>query len=146
MPHHKEQRFLPYSAQQMYDLVVDVRRYPEFLPWVMAMRVRTESEHEIVADMIVGFTHLREQFTSRVVKLDGRRVEIDYLDGPLKELHNVWQFSNADGGCLIDFEVKFAFKNRVFQAIAGQFFDAALRKMIAAFETRAQALYGQPAA
>lgn len=146
MPHHKEQRFVPYSAQQMYDLVVDVRRYPEFLPWVMAMRVRSESADETIADMIVGFTHLREQFTSRVVKQNGRRVEIEYLDGPLKELHNVWQFSDTDGGCTIDFEVKFAFKNRVFQAIAGQFFDAALRKMIAAFETRAQALYGQSVA
>lgn len=142
MPHHKEQRFLPYSAQQMYDLVVDVRRYPEFLPWVIAMRVRSETNAETIADMIVGFKQLREQFTSRVLKDDGRRVEIDYLDGPLKELHNVWQFSDADGGCTIDFEVKFAFKNRVFQALAGQFFDAALRKMIAAFEARAQQLYG----
>ena len=142
MPHHKEQRFLPYSARQMYNLVVDVRHYPEFLPWVMAMRVRSETDSETVADMIVGFKQLREQFTSRVIKFDGQRVEIDYLDGPLKELNNVWQFTDVDGGCTVDFEVSFAFKNRVFQAIAGQFFDSALRKMIAAFETRAKALYG----
>ena len=133
---------MPFTAQQMYDLVVDVRRYPEFLPWVMAMRVRSDSEAETIADMIVGFKQLREQFTSRVIKDDGRRVEIDYLDGPLKELHNLWLFTDVDGGCTIDFEVQFAFKNRVFQAIAGQFFDAALRKMIAAFETRAHHLYG----
>ena len=142
MAHHKEQRFLPFTAQQMYDLVVDVRRYPEFLPWVVAMRVRSESEAETIADMVVGFKQLREQFTSRVIKSNGQKVEIDYLDGPLKELHNVWLFADVDGGCTIDFEVKFTFKNRVFQAIAGQFFESALRKMIAAFETRAQALYG----
>lgn len=142
MPHHKEQRFLPFSAMQMYNLVVDVRKYPEFLPWVIAMRVRSENDAETIADMVVGFKQLREQFTSRVIKQSGHRVEIDYLDGPLKELHNIWLFNDTDGGCIIDFEVQFSFKNRVFQALAGQFFDAALRKMIAAFESRAQQLYG----
>ena len=146
MPHHREVRSLPYSAQQMYDLVVDVRRYPEFLPWVIAMRVRGDSATETIADMIVGFKQLREQFASRVVKASPHRVEIDYLDGPLKELHNVWIFTDTDTGCSIDFEVSFAFKNRVFQALAGQFFESALRKMINAFETRAHQLYGEPAA
>ncbi len=142
MPHHREQRDLPYSAQQMYDLVADVRRYPEFLPWVMGLRVRTESETETVADMIVGFKSLREQFTSRVVKSPKSKICVDYVDGPMKELHNEWRFiDRGDDACTIDFEVDFSFRNRLFEAIAGQFFESALMKMIAAFEKRAHELY-----
>jgi coenzyme Q-binding protein COQ10 len=144
--HHREQRDLPYSAEQMYDLVADVRRYPEFLPWVVGMRVRKDGETETIADMIVGFKSLREQFTSRVVKEPTSRICVDYLDGPLKELHNEWRFEDrADGGSTVDFEVAFTFRNRVFQALAGQFFETALIRMIGAFEQRAHALYGDQA-
>ena len=142
MPGHREKRFLPYSAEQMFDLVADVGRYAEFLPWVTAVRVRSNSDTEMVADLIVGFRSLRERFTSRVGKERARRISVDYIDGPLKFLRNDWRFEPAPGGCTIDFSVDFAFKNRVFEAIAGQMFDAALRKMINAFETRADALYG----
>jgi coenzyme Q-binding protein COQ10 len=141
MPNHREKRFLPYSAEQMFDLVADVSRYAEFLPWVTAVRVRSNSNTEMVADLIVGFRSLRERFTSRVGKVRAKTITVDYIDGPLKFLRNEWQFEPAPGGCTIDFSVEFAFKNRVFEAIAGQMFDAALRKMINAFETRADALY-----
>ncbi len=141
MPGHREKRFLPYTPEQMFDLVADVGRYAEFLPWVTAVRVRSASEHEMIADLIVGFRSLRERFTSRVGKDRAKRISVDYVDGPLKFLRNEWQFEPAPGGCTIDFTVEFAFKNRVFEAIAGQMFDAALRKMINAFETRADALY-----
>jgi coenzyme Q-binding protein COQ10 len=144
MPGHREKRFLPYSAEQMFDLVADVGRYAEFLPWVTAVRVRSDSETEMVADLIVGFRSLRERFTSRVGKVRAKTISVDYIDGPLKFLRNEWQFAPAPGGCTIDFSVEFAFKNRVFEAIAGQMFDAALRKMINAFETRAAALYASP--
>ncbi len=141
MPGHREKRFLPYSAEQMFDLVADVGRYAEFLPWVSAVRVRSSNQTEMVADLIVGFRSLRERFTSRVGKERAKRITVDYIDGPLKFLRNEWLFEPAPGGCTIDFSVDFAFKNRVFEAIAGQMFDAALRKMINAFETRADALY-----
>jgi coenzyme Q-binding protein COQ10 len=144
MPRHHEKRFLPYGAEAMYDLVADVGRYNEFLPWVSGVRVRSNTETEMVADLIVGFKSLREHFTSRVVKTRPRSIHVDYLDGPLKFLRNEWIFEPAPGGCTIDFTVDFAFRNRIFEAIAGQVFDQALRKMINAFEKRADALYGAP--
>jgi coenzyme Q-binding protein COQ10 len=144
MPRHHEKRFLPYGAEAMYDLVADVGRYAEFLPWVSAVRVRSNSETEMVADLLVGFKSLRERFTSRVIKTRPSSIHVDYLDGPLKYLKNDWRFEAAPGGCQIDFSVDFAFRNRVFEAIAGQVFDQALRRMINAFEKRAQELYGAP--
>ncbi|MBN8847286.1 MULTISPECIES: type II toxin-antitoxin system RatA family toxin [unclassified Sphingomonas] len=142
MPRHKETRRLPYTPEQMFDLVADVGRYAEFLPWVVAMRVRSDTSTETIADMIVGFKGLRETFTSRVVKERPAAVHVDYIDGPLKFLHNDWGFRADGDGCFVDFSVDFAFKNRVFEMMAGQVFAAALRKMIGAFEDRAAALYG----
>ena len=144
MPRHQETRVLPYGAEAMYDLVADVARYDEFLPCVSAVRIRSDSDTEMVADLIVGFKSLREQFASRVVKARPRTIHVDYLDGPLKYLTNDWRFEPVPGGCLVDFGVDFAFKNRVFEMIAGQVFDQALRKMIDAFEKRAETLYGAP--
>lgn len=143
MPGIHEVYALPYSAEQMFDLVADVGRYQEFLPWVIATRVKSNSETELVADMLVGFKHLREKFTSRVEKERPGRIEVFYLDGPMKDLDNCWQFRQlANGGCEVDFRVDFTFRNAVFEALAGQYFDRAFRKMVAAFEARAHELYG----
>lgn len=143
MPRHSETRHVPYTAEQMFDLVADVARYSEFLPWVIATRIRSNGDTEMVADLVVGFKSLRETFTSKVNKHRPNRIAVDYLDGPLKYLHNEWHF-RADGahGCMIDFSVDFAFRSRVFESIAGQVFDRALRKMTDSFEERADALYG----
>ncbi len=142
MPKHTETRHLPYTPEQMFDLVADVARYPEFLPWVSAIRVRSDSPTAMVADMIVGFKGLRETFTSKVEKQRAEHIRVDYLEGPLKHLNNDWKFrSDGASGCLVDFSVDFAFKNRVFEMLAGQVFDRALRKMIGAFEERAAKLY-----
>ena len=139
----RETRRLPYSAEQMFDLVADVKRYGEFLPWVVATRVRSDSETEMVADMVVGFKSLRERFTSRVAKHRPHEIAVHYVDGPLSDLDNVWTFRPIDENtCEIDFAVDFQFKNRMFQAMAGQYFDRAFRKMVAAFEQRAADLYG----
>lgn len=139
----RETRRLPYSAQQMFDLVADVKRYNQFLPWVIATRVRSDSETEMIADMVVGFKSLRESFTSRVSKDRPREIAVHYIDGPLSDLDNVWIFRAIDDQtCEIDFRVDFQFKNRVFQALAGQYFDRAFRKMVEAFEARAHELYG----
>jgi len=142
MPRHSETRRLPYTSEQMFDLVADVGRYGEFLPWVTAVRVRSNSEAEMVADLIVGFKGLRETFTSKVEKVRPDHIHVDYLDGPLKYLRNDWTFRPDGTGCAVDFSVDFAFKNRVFEMLAGQVFGAALRKMIGAFEERAAKLYG----
>ena len=143
MPRHSETKHLPYTPEQLFDLVADVARYDEFLPWVVAVRVRSSSETETVADLVVGFNAFKERFTSRVVKQRPTRICVDYVEGPLKYLHNEWRFEPAaDGGTNLRFAVDFAFKSRIFEALAGQMFDRALRRMTGAFETRAAALYG----
>ena len=143
MPRHTEQRHLPYSPDQLFDLVADVKSYPLFLPWVAAVRVRSDSESEMVADLVVGFRALKETFTSKVRKRRPREIAIDYIEGPLKYLHNSWKFAtDGQGGTIVDFCVDFAFKSRIFETLAGQMFDRALRRMIGAFEERARELYG----
>lgn len=143
MPRHSETRHVPYTAEQMFDLVADVGRYAEFLPWVVATRIRSNSDTAMVADLVVGFKSLRETFTSKVNKQRPERIAVDYLDGPLKYLHNEWGFEpHPDGGCTIEFCVDFAFRSRMFESLAGQVFDKALRKMTDSFEARADALYG----
>jgi coenzyme Q-binding protein COQ10 len=141
--HIVETRVLPWSAEQMFDLVADVRRYAEFLPWVVATRIKSDSETVMVADMLVGFSALREKFTSRVHKDRPRTIRVEYIEGPLKQLENDWTFTpNADGGCTVDFCVDFTFRNVIFEKLAGQYLDAAFRKMVGAFEKRAAQLYG----
>ncbi len=142
MPRHSETRRLPYSAEQMFDMVADVGRYAEFLPWVTAIRIRSDSQTEMVADMIVGFKGLRETFTSKVQKARPSHIHVEYIDGPLRFLRNEWSFRPDGTGCQVDFSVDFEFKNRMFEMLAGQMFGSALRKMIGAFEERAFALYG----
>src|SRR4051812_15262934 len=142
MPRHSEKRILPYAPEQLFDLVADVGRYQEFLPWVAATRVRSNDATDMVADLVVGFGAFKETFTSRVHKSRPREIEIDYVEGPLKYLHNSWKFHPAPGGTEVDFCVDYAFRSRIFEAIAGQMFDRALRRMIGAFEERAHRLYG----
>ena len=143
MPRHSETKHLPYTPEQLFDLVADVARYDEFLPWVVAVRVRSSSATETVADLVVGFNAFKERFTSRVVKERPYSICVDYIEGPLKYLHNEWKFERAtDGGTNVSFSVDFAFRSRIFEALAGQMFDRALRRMTRAFEERAVALYG----
>ena len=143
MPRHSETKHLPYTPEQLFDLVADVARYDEFLPWVVAVRVRSSSETETVADLVVGFNAFKERFTSRVVKQRPTRICVDYVEGPLKYLRNEWTFRpDGAGGTILDFCVDFAFRSAIFEALAGQMFERAFRKMTAAFEERARALYG----
>ena len=142
MPRHSETKFLPYTPEQLFDLVADVARYDEFLPWVVAVRVRSSSETETLADLVVGFNAFKERFTSRVTKQRPGRICVDYVEGPLKYLKNEWRFEPAPGGTQVHFSVDFAFKSRIFESLAGQMFDRALRRMTGAFEQRAAALYG----
>ena len=142
MPRHSETRFLPYSPDQLFDLVADVANYDKFLPWVVAVRVRSSSEEETIADLVVGFNAFKERFTSRVLKDRPTKICVDYIEGPLKYLHNEWEFRPASDGTEVYFSVDFAFKSRLFESLAGAMFDRALRRMIGAFEQRAAELYG----
>lgn len=143
MPRHRETRLLNWSAEEMFDLVADIGRYPEFLPWVQAMRLRPLDGNVQVADMVVGFRMIRERFTSRVVYDRPGHIHVDYLDGPMKHLFNDWHFrANEGGGCAIDFAVDFEFRNRAFEKLAGLVFNQAFERMVAAFVTRAGAIYG----
>jgi coenzyme Q-binding protein COQ10 len=143
VPRHSETRNLPYPPDQLFDLVADVESYKLFLPWVAAVRIRSDSPTLVVADLVVGFGAIKETFTSRVEKQRPLAIATDYIDGPLKYLHNSWKFRpDGKGGTDLDFCVDFAFRSRIFESLAGQMFDRALRRMINAFEARAHQLYG----
>jgi coenzyme Q-binding protein COQ10 len=142
MPRIAETRHMIWSPEQMFDLVADVKSYAEFLPWVVGTRVRSDDGHEMIADMMVGFSALREKFTSRVTKTRPGAITVEYLDGPMKSLSNTWTFApNDDGSCRIEFVCEFTFRNALFEKLAGQYLDRAFRKMVTAFETRAAKLY-----
>ncbi|WP_101066397.1 type II toxin-antitoxin system RatA family toxin [Roseovarius salinarum] len=148
MPTHSETRTLPYNPQQMYDLVADVGRYPEFLPWTAAARVRKVTPRDdgaevMEADLVISFKVFRERFGSRVVLWpDEKRIETEYLDGPFKHMKSEWRFEDAPEGCKVHFHVDFAFRNRLLQSAAEMFFFEAMKRIVRAFEARAQELYG----
>lgn len=144
MPTHAEKRALPYSPEEMYRLVADVDRYPEFLPWCLGARIRKREGTIFWADLVIGFKMVRERFTSRVeLNPEGRRIDVSYTEGPFKYLNNHWIFQpGPDGGTVIDFYVDFEFRNRVLQSIMGALFGEAVARMVAAFEKRAHDLYG----
>ncbi len=145
MPVHKEKRVLPYTSDQLYRLVVDIERYPEFLPWCLGARIKTRQERLIVADLIIGFKMFRERFTSRVVpNAAEQRIDVTYAEGPFRYLENHWIFIDHPEGCEIDFYVDFAFRSKLLQKVIEGLFHEAVRRMVAAFETRARALYGLP--
>ncbi len=143
MPTHAEKRKLPYTQQQLFDLVADVARYPEFLPWCLSARIIRREGDTFYADLIIGYgTLVREKFTSRVVLDRPNAIRVEYLKGPMKHLSNKWEFiAEADGGCTIDFYVDFEFRNALFQKLMGVFFNEIVRRMVAAFEQRARDLY-----
>ncbi len=145
MLRHIEQKRLPYSPQQMYDLVVVVDQYSDFLPWCVASRItKRESAAVFYADLVVGYKMFRERFSSKVMVEEGRSIHIEYLKGPLKHLKNHWRFSEAENGsCTIDFSVEFEFKNIALQGLAQVFFKEVIHRMVAAFEQRAIEVYGE---
>ena len=147
MPTHSETRNLPYTAQQMYDLVADVGRYPEFLPWTAAARIRSDEDrgdHRVMeADLVISFKVFRERFTSRVVLWpEAMKIDTEYLDGPFKHMKSNWAFEDAPDGCKVHFFVDFEFRNAILQKIIGVVFNEAMTRVVRAFETRAAALYG----
>lgn len=148
MPTHSETRHLPFTAQQMFDLVADVGQYPEFLPWCSAARIRATSDLQdstvLEADLVISFKVFRERFASRVTLYPSvHAIDTEYLDGPFRYMKSNWAFADAkDGGCEISFFVDFEFKNAILQGIIGVVFNEAMQRIVRAFERRAAELYG----
>ncbi|MFN3645884.1 MAG: type II toxin-antitoxin system RatA family toxin [Gemmobacter sp.] len=152
MPRHHETRPLPYAARQMYDLVADVARYPEFLPWNAAARIRSrkplgDGREVMEADLVISFKVFRERFGSRVVLDPGAlRIETEYLDGPFRHMRSTWEFRDRpEGGCEVEFLVDFEFRNAILQKVIGVVFHEAMLRIVRAFEARAAQLYGKGA-
>lgn len=142
MPTHAEKRDLPYTPEQMFALVADVDKYPEFLPWCISSRITKREGDVFYADLIIGYKMVREKFTSKVILERPNSIRVEYLKGPLKYLSNKWKFiPRADGGCTIDFYVDFEFRNAFFQSLMGVFFNEVVKRMVTAFEDRARKLY-----
>ncbi|MBB2163308.1 type II toxin-antitoxin system RatA family toxin [Gluconacetobacter sp. 1b LMG 1731] len=146
MPTHAERRLIAYAPEQLFDLVADIGKYPQFLPWCAAARVRTRTETELVADLTIGFGPFRETFTSRVDLEHPTRIRVRYERGPFRYLNNVWTFTPDPRGCLVDFFVDFEFRSRLLQAAIGVVFNEAVRLMVSAFIRRARDIYGPPPA
>jgi len=138
---------VPYTDEQMFALVADVERYPEFLPWVAALRIRSRTENVFTADVIAAFGALREKFTSKVT-LDRETMTIvaEYIDGPFHHLKNRWHFIGREGGCDVEFDIDFALKSKMLESLIGGLFTRAVEKMTTAFDDRAHKLYGEPTA
>ena len=144
MPTHAEERVLPYTPEQLFAVVADIERYPEFLPWCVGARIKERQSNFIVADLIIGFRMLRERFTSQVSLSPPRRIDVTYAEGPFRYLNNHWTFTPAAGGCKVGFFVDFEFKSRLLQRLIEVLFSEAVRRMVGAFEKRAHDLYGVP--
>jgi len=148
MPKHTEKREMPYSADQLFDLVADIGSYPDFLPWVSAARIRRVTETRtgkvIEADLVVSFRVFREKFGSRVtLNEQTQEIHVEYLEGPFKYLNNHWRFvALGDARCAVEFFVDFEFRSRALQALIGVVFNEAMHRIVRAFEARAAALYG----
>ncbi len=144
---HKQKKWVRHSPEQMFRLVADVERYPEFLPWCVASRIHSheqdEASHTTVADLMVSFKGIRESFRSEVNGNSiSNRIDVRYLRGPFERLENLWLFNrNIDGTCTVDFHIDFTFRSRVLQMLIGTMFEHVVETMVDAFEERADALY-----
>jgi coenzyme Q-binding protein COQ10 len=146
MPIHAEKRHLPYTPEQLFDLVADVERYPEFLPWCLSSRVTKREGDLFYADLTIGAKMIRERFSSRVTALPPDHIHVEYLKGPMKHLSNHWRFiPQPDGSTMIDFYVDFELKSPFLRRLMGVFFNEVVRRMVGAFEARARALYPEKA-
>jgi coenzyme Q-binding protein COQ10 len=150
MPAHSEEQVLPYSTQQMFDLVADIERYPEFLPWCRAARMLERGENECMAELVIYFKGMSESYTSRVTMrrpsddISAGAIDVVMVKGPFQHLTNKWVFTPMPGGgCKIDFTLDFKFKSRIMEMMLGGIFSKATDKMTEAFQERADALYGK---
>ena len=142
MQTHAEKKHLPHTQEQMFQLVSDIEKYPEFLPWCISTRIRSREGNELLADMVIGYNVFREGFTSRVMLTEPERIDVTYSRGPFKYLNNHWIFlPETDGTCTVDFYVEFEFRSNLMQKMIGLVFNEAVKKMVHSFEERANFVY-----
>jgi len=142
MTTHQENKVIPHTPENLFQLVMDIKSYPDFLPWCVAARIKSQKEQKIVADLMIGFRLYRERFTSHVdFDLATKIIKVEYAEGPFKYLKNSWEFKDHPDGCEIDFYVDFEFKSQLFQSVVETLFSEAVKKMVNAFEKRADNLY-----
>ena len=142
MQTHAEKKHLPHTQEQMFKLVSDIAKYPEFLPWCVSTRILSREGNELQADMVIGYNVFREGFTSRVILTEPERIDVTYSRGPFKYLNNHWIFlPEADGTCTVDFFVEFEFRSSLMQKLIGLVFNEAVKKMVRSFEERAYLVY-----
>ncbi len=149
MPKHTETQSLPYTTSQLFALVADIERYPEFLPWCRAARVIEGSGNEFIGELVIAFSHMSERYTSRVALTPPATenaecsIDVSLVRGPFSHLSNRWEFTpRAGGGSDIHFALDFQFKSRLMETLIGGVFSKATSKMVSAFRERAEALYG----
>lgn len=141
MPEHREQRILPYTPQQVFDVVAGVEHYPDFLPWCVGARITRREDQAFWADVMIGYKMIREVYTSKVILDFPHHIDVQYIRGPFKHLTNTWTFTAVEAGTQVDFALAFQFKSRTLEKLIGVLFHEAVRRMVAAFEARAKALY-----
>ncbi len=149
MTTYTERKLVPYAPAQVFALVADVAKYPQFLPWCVGARIKSHIGNEVLADLTIGFGPFRESFTSRVTlthpdATGACHIKTEYENGPFKYLHNRWKFTPDAQGCVVDFYVDFEFRNFVLQKAIGTVFTEAVRVMVNAFLRRARTVYGPP--
>lgn len=147
MPKFETTRPVRHTPENMFSLVADVEKYPEFLPLCEALKVTSRRERDgktlLVADMTVGYKAIKETFTSQVIlDPDALRIEVQYLNGPFRYLNNIWTFQPADSGCNVGFFIDYEFKSRMLGMVMGSMFDIAFRRFSQAFEERADLVFG----
>lgn len=149
MHRYHEIRILPYSPAQLLTMVLDIERYPEFLPWCRAARVVSrEEEGRFLGELVISFSHLTERYTSRIMphpptETEAGTISVTLVEGPFKQLSNLWRFTPHPQGCKIELELEFAFKSIVLDKMLGPMFGRACEKMVSAFTARAEVLYGR---
>jgi coenzyme Q-binding protein COQ10 len=136
MPRHEEQATLAYSADELFDVVADVKDYPSFVPWCSGAHIHSADERQIVADLVIGFGPFQESFTSDVTLVRPRQVLVRATEGPLEHLTNSWTFSPAGDRTNVDFVIDFQFKSHLLDHFAAEMFQMAATKMMSAFQSR----------
>jgi coenzyme Q-binding protein COQ10 len=143
MPRHTEQQLSPYTPKQLFDLVVDIEKYPQFLPWCRAARILERNENEFLGELVISFAHITESYTSRVTLSEPHSIDVVMVKGPFEHLTNHWKFTPTENGTRIDFALDFKFRSRILEKLIGSLFSKATGKMVTAFKKRAQELYGK---
>tara|TARA_B100000700_G_C14999477_1_gene835577 strand:- start:969 stop:1403 length:435 start_codon:yes stop_codon:yes gene_type:complete len=142
MFNYKISKELNYSAKQMFDLIIDIEKYPEFLPWCKSTNIYNKNYNIFYSDMEIGFNLIKEKFTSKVTVSDSKKIHSEAINGPFNKMNNLWEIKKiSEDKCLITLNVEFDFRSFLLKNLMGKLFEVASTKMIDAFEDRANSLY-----